>query len=82
MMQHYMEQINNYGLFTMEQMIHWEDYNEECKTVLETTTYFEELVGSINNEKNTRSVEQSQRQRCQNSEQNDYGQERSTKLQK
>ena len=47
MMQHYMEQINNCGLFTMEQMIHWDDYNEECKTVLEMTTYFEELVESI-----------------------------------
>ena len=47
MMQHYMEQINNCGLFTMEQMIHWENYNKECKLVFEMKTYFEELVGSI-----------------------------------
>ena len=47
MLQHYMEQINNCGLFSIEQMIHWEEHNEECKTVIETTTYFEEVVDSI-----------------------------------
>ena len=42
-----MEQINNCGLFTMELMIHWEDYSEEDCTVLKMTTYFEELVENI-----------------------------------
>ena len=45
--QHYMEQIYLYRLFTIEQMNHWEDYSKEDRTVLETTTYFEELVESI-----------------------------------
>ena len=31
----------------MEQMMHWEDYNEVDKTILEMTTYFEELVDNI-----------------------------------
>ena len=35
--QHYMEQINDCGIFSMEQMMHWEDYNEVDKTILEMT---------------------------------------------
>ena len=31
----------------MEQITHWEDYNEVDKTILEMTTYFEELVDNI-----------------------------------
>ena len=31
----------------MEQMMHWEDYSKEDRTVLEMTTYFEELVENI-----------------------------------
>ena len=46
-MQHYIEQMCLCGLFTMEQMNHWEDYSEADMTVLETTTYFEEWVESI-----------------------------------
>ena len=52
-----MENIYNCGLFTMEQMNHWEDYSEEDRTVLETTNYFEELVESIDKFKeNSRSA--------------------------
>ena len=46
-MQHYMEEIYLCGLFTMEQMNHWEDYSEADRVVLKTITYFEELVESI-----------------------------------
>ena len=56
-MQHYVEQIYLCELFTMEQMNQWEDYSEEDRTVLRTTTYLEELVESINKFKeNSRSV--------------------------
>jgi hypothetical protein len=47
MSQHYMEQINDCGLFTMDQMMHWEDYSEEDRSINEMTTYFEELVDNI-----------------------------------
>ena len=43
-----MDQMYGYGLFNMKQMNHYEDYNEQDRTILETTTYFEELVESIN----------------------------------
>ena len=57
MTHHYMEQINDCDLFTMEQMMHWEDYSEEDRTVLEMTTYFEELVENIDKYKeNSRSA--------------------------
>ena len=42
-----MEQINDCGIFLMEQMMHWEDYNGVDKIILEMTTYFEELVDNI-----------------------------------
>ena len=50
-LQHYMEQMYGCRVFNMEQMNHYEDYSEIDRTVLETTTYFGELVESIDKQK-------------------------------
>ena len=58
MMQHYMEKTYLCGLFTMEQMNHWDDYSEADRTVIETTTYFKKIAKCIDKyEKNSESGE-------------------------